>query len=96
MLAYFIVSDKLGVSSKSYATEVDALEAGIATFRKNPERVGKFRVEEAGELFCGPCNKVHLGNEVCEFGICRLCGRFDDCGHDRYEMQAVYLDAIAH
>jgi hypothetical protein len=96
MLAYFIVSSKLGTSTKSYPTYDRALQAGVTWFRKNPERVGKFSVEEAGELFCGYCNNVHIGLEKCEFYPCQLCGRYDDCGHDRYEMHAVYLDAIAH
>jgi len=83
MLAYFIVSDKLGVSSKSYATEVDALEAGVASFRKKPERVGKFTIEQ---LDTDPMSAYNLGYCQCDNRAC-------EC--DIAEMQAVYLDAIS-
>ena len=96
MLAYFIVSDKLGVSYRHYTSQQEAITDALIWFRKNPNRVGKFEIAEAGELYCGDCNSVHFGKELCEFSPCQLCGRRDDCGHDQYEMNAVYLDAIAH
>jgi|688.fasta_scaffold1080851_3 hypothetical protein len=61
MLAYFIVSDKLGVSSKHYASQQEAITDALIWFRKDPERVGKFEIAEARELYCGGCNTVHTG-----------------------------------
>jgi len=105
MLAYFIVSDKLGVSYKHYASQQEAITDALIWFRKNPNRVGKFEIAEAGELFCGPCETVHYGTELHDLAVltcqecddqCIVCGRFDDCGHDRYETYSAYLGAIAH
>jgi hypothetical protein len=61
MLAYFIVSTKLGVSSKSYPSFNQALDAAQTAYHKDPERVGINYIAEAGELYCGGCNTVHTG-----------------------------------
>lgn len=94
---YFIKSENLGWSDRSYRTYEEALESARSAWRMNPARVGMCviarRLLEPCSDECGFCQDVHFFPE--EFDPCPLCSRVDDCGHDRYEMNAVYLDAIS-
>jgi len=81
MFAYFIVSDKLGVSHKHYLSQQEAVDNALVWFRKDPERVGKFEIVEAGELYCGGCNTVHTGKSTCE---CTCDNRACECNLPAY------------
>ena len=104
---YFIKSENLGWSDRSYSTYDQALESARKAWKLDPARVGmctvEYRLMEPCSDECGYCQEVHWFDTTTKYndpmsaynlGYCQCDNLACEC--DIAEMQAVYLDAIAH
>ena len=83
-MTYVIVSELLGESLLTYPTYEEALTGARNAWKRNPERVGMCKVISSNDV-------SFVADDE---GYCQCDNRACEC--DIAEMQAVYLDAIAH
>jgi hypothetical protein len=100
-MSYFIISENLGLSTRSYLTYEEAIESARKAWKLNPTRVGMCTIEASHRE---DVSFVADDESYCNCdGFCTCLGpedytpaEFAQMRRDKLEQEAVYLDAIAH